>query len=356
MKPDISVIMPCFNAAPWIGPAIESVLLQAGPSWELLVIDDGSTDASPAVARRYAALDGRVRALPNEGAKGVSGARNAGLAAAKGEAVMFLDSDDALLPGALDRLHAALRWAGAPLVKGATIFFCVQRQLAGFMPDTDLPSSVWGHIYWRDFLREHKLLFPEDLACGEDLLFISRAYARASSVPAVEAPVNIYRINHKRITPSVRGAISFLASARRVRATLEENGRRAWVEPYLAKMFLPEWPAHLYAMRQAGEWHERWFLAHCRALTKGLDPAFGAPFDKDATLPGPEPAAPFPYMGITRSPEAPGWLPYILPRRAANPLRSSLTAKTIAYLARLRLRCQIRCWTRTAGKGGAHAA
>lgn len=91
----VSIIIPCFNHGRFLAAAIESAQRQAGPQVEVIVVDDGSTDDSAAVAAQYP----RVTLIrqPNGG---LSRARNAGLAAARGDCCIFLDADDRLLPGA----------------------------------------------------------------------------------------------------------------------------------------------------------------------------------------------------------------------------------------------------------------
>lgn len=101
MSPPFSVIIPAFNAAPTLARAIESVRAQSWPAHEILVVDDGSTDASADVARRFGAAV-RLIQQPNGG---VSSARNAGAAAATGDWLAFLDADDWYAPDRL-RLHA----------------------------------------------------------------------------------------------------------------------------------------------------------------------------------------------------------------------------------------------------------
>jgi glycosyltransferase involved in cell wall biosynthesis len=102
-RPDVAVVIPCFNQAHYLAEAIESVLAQTLRPAELIVVDDGSEDNSFEVAGRYEAVT-RVR-QPNQG---VAAARNAGWRTASGESLVFLDADDRLLPEALEVGVAAL--------------------------------------------------------------------------------------------------------------------------------------------------------------------------------------------------------------------------------------------------------
>ncbi len=104
--PDVSIVIIFFNAAGYLEEAIASVRAQAGVSWELVLVDDGSTDASGDIARRHA--DGSVRVVTNATNLGMSAARNIGMRASRGRYVFFLDADDVLLPGAIARLAGIL--------------------------------------------------------------------------------------------------------------------------------------------------------------------------------------------------------------------------------------------------------
>jgi glycosyltransferase involved in cell wall biosynthesis len=109
--PRVSVIVPFYNAERFIGEAIESVLAQTYRAWELLLIDDGSTDASTDIARRYAsAEEGRIVYLGNRGPgnRGVAATRNLGVRFARGQFLAMLDADDVWLPDKLTEQVALL--------------------------------------------------------------------------------------------------------------------------------------------------------------------------------------------------------------------------------------------------------
>jgi glycosyltransferase involved in cell wall biosynthesis len=110
----VSVVIPCFNAARWIGETLESVMQQRLPDLEVIVVDDGSTDASAdLVARDFSSA--RLVRVPNGGA---SRARNLGTALASGGFIQYLDADDLLAPGKLEAQLGALVSSGADVAYG----------------------------------------------------------------------------------------------------------------------------------------------------------------------------------------------------------------------------------------------
>lgn len=113
--PRVSVIVPVYNDEACLGQAIESVLAQTLGDWELLVVDDASTDGTPALIRSYAERDERIRPLHPGRNVGAPAARNLALGEARGELIALLDSDDYYLPEYLERgvsLYDAARAAG----------------------------------------------------------------------------------------------------------------------------------------------------------------------------------------------------------------------------------------------------
>jgi glycosyltransferase involved in cell wall biosynthesis len=111
LPPRVSVIMPFLDMAAYLSESIESVLAQTYDGWELLLVDDGSTDGSTEIARAHASRDPeRVRYLTHHepGSRGASAARNLGLAHARGEFIALLDGDDVWLPHKLEQQVALL--------------------------------------------------------------------------------------------------------------------------------------------------------------------------------------------------------------------------------------------------------
>ncbi len=113
--PEVSVIIPAHNAEPWLAAAVASVQAQTFTNWELIIVNDGSTDGTILAAHTFG--DPRIRVVDQANA-GVSAARNAGIAAARGHFVAFLDADDALGSNNLEVMLACLREQGGEWVFG----------------------------------------------------------------------------------------------------------------------------------------------------------------------------------------------------------------------------------------------
>lgn len=115
--PLISIIMPVYNAGVLLHTAVESVLRQSFADFELLLVDDGSTDGSAALAHELAKKDGRIRVLEQPNA-GICAARNLGLQHCRGQWFTFCDDDDTMLPHALETLLVLAKSTGADVVRG----------------------------------------------------------------------------------------------------------------------------------------------------------------------------------------------------------------------------------------------
>lgn len=107
--PDVSIIMPTYNSEAFVGETIESVIAQTYPSWELLVVDDCSTDGTCGLVEGYARSDARVRLFRQETNQGPAAARNRALRESRGRYVAYFDSDDLWVPEKLEHQLAFMR-------------------------------------------------------------------------------------------------------------------------------------------------------------------------------------------------------------------------------------------------------
>ena len=188
-RPRVSVVIPAYNAARYLRRSVGSALAQTLPDLEVIVVDDGSSDATSELALALAAADPRVRLLRNESNLGVSVARNRGIEAARGEWVAFLDADDAFLPERLDRLLAAGEDADVVSddvyrveADGTTAWSTLRRRP---LPPLELDAPRWlraadvfrYHLgilvpaVRRRFLQQQAVRFEPTLSIHEDGLF-----------------------------------------------------------------------------------------------------------------------------------------------------------------------------------------
>ena len=105
--PIISVVVPVYQAQEYLRCCVGSILAQTFAAWELILVDDGSTDASGRICAEYAAREPRIRVIRQKN-QGVSAARNAGMEAARGDFLAFVDSDDWVEPDFLQQLYEAI--------------------------------------------------------------------------------------------------------------------------------------------------------------------------------------------------------------------------------------------------------
>ncbi len=149
-KTTVSVIIPAYNAARFLRATIQSVQDQTYPNWELLIVDDGSTDETAAIARAYQAKDERIT-LISQSNQGVSAARNWGMAQSRGEILAFLDADDQWLPAKLSQ-HLAQFQANPQL---GVSFAQVEFLTPSGEPTGQLSSSQLRNLKPINFLAEN---------------------------------------------------------------------------------------------------------------------------------------------------------------------------------------------------------
>lgn len=179
----ISVIVPIFNAEKYLHRCIKRILAQDYTDYELLLIDDGSIDNSATICDEFAKYDNRIRVFHKENG-GVSSARNWGLDKAIGEYIMFVDSDDYMLPGMLEVMVSTLKAKSADLVVCGTtetgggywrpiadVDYSINQLKENFVSllHTELLSPPWNKIYKKEIIGSNR--FCEDISFGEDLLF-----------------------------------------------------------------------------------------------------------------------------------------------------------------------------------------
>ncbi|MFK0254281.1 glycosyltransferase family 2 protein [Streptomyces sp. NPDC090445] len=211
--PKLSVVVPFYNVQTYAPDALKSLELNAREDFEFLLVDDCSTDGTPALLERAAReLPGAVHLVRDRNG-GLATARNTGLDAARGEYLAFLDGDDWLAPGHLARTLAAMEALGCDFVRTDHVTVTGRTRAvrhvpygpqlvpadprAGILPATrstcvDYPYA-WAGMYHRRLLDQGLLHFTDGLRTAEDRPWIWRLHRRARSFAAVGQPGIFYR-------------------------------------------------------------------------------------------------------------------------------------------------------------------
>lgn len=220
----VSVIIPIYNIQAHLAQCLDSLAAQTLSDLECICVDDGSTDSSPAILADYAARDSRFTVLTQEN-RGPGLARNAGLAAATGEYVSFLDSDDYFAPAFLSEMTARADETQADAVICQAVEFdtATGRELPSdwmlkkqYLPgDVFAPGDIaaylfqftygmaWDKLYRRDWLLSTGILFP-DLRNSEDLAFVFPSLLAARRIAILPKVFIHHRVNRAASVSNTR--------------------------------------------------------------------------------------------------------------------------------------------------------
>lgn len=218
--PKISVVVPMYNVEKYLHLCISSILNQTFRDFELILIDDCSTDNTLAVAKSFS--DSRIKILCNKKNMGKPGpVRNVGLDAAKGKYIYFCDSDDAILPHALESLYNAAEDTSADVSTTLSWYYAPDAEFKSLTSDmkvgihtvseiapvsTDLKTRIYQefvqrrmwlgpvhYLYRRKFLLDNKIKFPNETA--EDVFFNFDVVFATYKITKINVPYYVYRIH-----------------------------------------------------------------------------------------------------------------------------------------------------------------
>lgn len=231
--PYFSLIIPVYNCAEYLKSCIGSIQTQSFPDLEIICINDGSTDDSLKVLQELAEADDRIVVIDQKNA-GVSAARNAGIQKARGKYLYMMDSDDSIVPGALERMHEECEKNQLDVLHIGYSIECQKPEYANVMikkphsykdgmPSEVLPgidfleaminhkihmSTVWTYVFNREYLAQSGARF-QHMQAQEDTLFTPLALMHAKRVKAIEDDLYVHFIReaslmttlnaHKRI-------------------------------------------------------------------------------------------------------------------------------------------------------------
>lgn len=263
MPPIVSIVIPAYDAADFIGAALDSALAQTLPELEVLVVDDGSRDATAAIVTRRAAGEPRLHLLGTSENGGPARARNLALDAARGTWVGILDADDTWAPDRLERLLAVADREAAEVVAddlelvdgetgrqlGTAFGFDGEASPSRLDATTFVRANAFGArgfslgylkpLLRRDFLNRNGIRYPERVRIGEDYQLLLDCLVAGAHAVLVPAALYRYRLNpssvSRRIPPHELEALARLneemlarvdgAAAPQLSAELIERGR-----------------------------------------------------------------------------------------------------------------------------------
>lgn len=207
----VTIIVPVYNAEKYLNRCVDSILSQDYPNFELLLMDDGSTDASGTICDAYGQKDARVKVVHKENS-GVSDTRNQALDMAKGSYIQFLDSDDWIVPEATRLLVRSMeqyecdmviadfyRVSGERLSQKGDIEedkVMTRQEFAACMiedPADFYYGVLWNKLYRREIIEAHKIRMDVSISWCEDFLFNLEYIRHAASFYALQVPVYYYR-------------------------------------------------------------------------------------------------------------------------------------------------------------------
>ncbi|MHB9035611.1 MAG: glycosyltransferase family 2 protein [Armatimonadota bacterium] len=170
MNPTVSVVMPVYNSAGFLEEAIESILAQSFGDFELIAVNDGSTDICESILERYQRQDARVRVLHQQNS-GISAARNNGVKHARGKYIAVMDSDDISLPNRLEKQVALMESRpNVGLCGSRCCFFGDNGEYAGVLPPAD-PDTVKCRLLFLPTLSNTSLMMRRELIVQEGLFY-----------------------------------------------------------------------------------------------------------------------------------------------------------------------------------------
>ena len=221
----ISVIVPVYRAEKYLRECVDSILSSTYSNLEIILVDDGSPDNCPHICDEYARMYPRIKVVHQEN-RGFCGARNAGILAAKGEYVAFVDSDDMVSPLLYEHLVSLIEegnadWAACGFVRrypdlpvqsttdGAVygILQGFEEQLSVLTCASSVRDKTWTSSYiWNKLYRKSKLmqLFSEDCYHSEDLLFNWHYMKNCSRMAYSSMNLYFYRLNEDSVTETYR--------------------------------------------------------------------------------------------------------------------------------------------------------
>ncbi|MEU1115859.1 MULTISPECIES: CDP-glycerol glycerophosphotransferase family protein [unclassified Streptomyces] len=291
MQPRLSVVVPIYNVEEFLEECLESIAGQTLAGLECILVDDGSTDGSPSIAREFAARDPRFVYVRQRNA-GLSAARNTGVrkASPTAEFLTFVDSDDVVPYDAYARMTASLDETGSDFASGNVWrltergrsqawqykWLTEPRTRTHISRDLDLLSDrvAWNKVFRRSFWDRHRFTFPEG-KLYEDTPVMIPAHFLAGSVDVLDDHVYYWRVREGSITrrrTDVKGVRDRIAACAHVSAFLAAHAPQM-KKTYDASCLRDDFVYFLEGLPMGGPEYRAAFMADTAAFLRRADPA-----------------------------------------------------------------------------------
>lgn len=207
MKPLVSIILPVYNAEKYIERCLESIMKQTYEPIEIILINDGSTDSSSVIMKKFASEHSCIRHIEKDNS-GVSASRNYGIDNVKGEYVFFIDSDDWIEPDTLDSLYqqfdlnkeiqfavSGVCFDSKNITKVVQTKDCVigrEEALISLFNDGYVRPVVWGKLIKTSLLQNNNITFDKDIFYSEDVKFVFDMLIKSQKVAIISKPLYHY--------------------------------------------------------------------------------------------------------------------------------------------------------------------
>lgn len=209
--PKVSIVVPIYNAEQYLQKCIDPLLRQGLKDYELLLVNDGSTDSSLSICQSYADQYDHIKIL-NQINSGVCAARNFGIQSASGEWIVLVDSDDYLLDNGLATVISSVGdlsnydviqykssydfWEKKPFSKDVTF----RGGGHDLIKQTGFVSFCWLCLYRKEFLQKNQIAFNDKYIVGEDQLFVANVFLHNPRTAAVDTDIYRYVVHENSAT------------------------------------------------------------------------------------------------------------------------------------------------------------
>jgi glycosyltransferase involved in cell wall biosynthesis len=238
--PKVSVIIPVWNAAPYLRRCLDSVVNQTLRDIEIICVNDGSTDNSLEILNEYAAADSRIRVVSHAQNRGESAARNTALSMVRGEYIGPVDNDDYVDLDFYEKLYLKAKETGADIVKGNLL----QTEYDGITKELNNNTIVrdnkinfywgwWTAIYRHSFIFDNNITFPENLVIGGDTVFLIKAVVCSKSIETLDGAFYHYCRREESADSKILTEKKFVSYINSYKMIIDYvNRAKMWLDEY----------------------------------------------------------------------------------------------------------------------------